>query len=790
MNNIKRANKSEIEKIFVELSHVEKENRDKGIEILYDYISKNRKSLNEHKITYICKGLFYYYWLCYSMEEQKKAALKICRLIHKFNNKNNKKKKNVFLFVQCFFQVMSNKYDNLDIHRLNKYLFLFRVFQAEILMFFHMNAWNNLYLKKYNKIFLEYFDDTSELYYNYIDTFIKEFLGNEYFLKSKKQEEPNYNTKQFLLLIDPFFKILCKTDQKYVMDLINKKVFYFIKKMKHIKKKLLKKKIIKYIHICKIKYGLKILKNFYDLINSSSSKKKKQKEKGKDKKKQVPVFLENFKTAFHTENEQNILASSSKGIQNGNIKKIDEQNEIPILNHINLNNNDKKFLKNEDMSTDNDKVKDINGLHLNNEYVTDEESQNKKIKKKKEITLLDILTKGGKKRKASDEQLVLQKKNKKNKKNKEKNKNKSKDKKKNKIKKKYINGILNENDDEDDDIDDDDIDDDDEDDDNENNNNDNNNNNNNNNDHDNNNNNNFNNNDFNNKDHDNNNYDDDDDDGSTCTSQVPVEEMENNADKKKKSLNKKITIFEKRHDDEYNLNVINNMQKMSNGINNNNHADLKNDEEKVPLYFTNNVLNSSDVVNSIREDENINVKKKNKTKKKKKKNLYIESNSEYNQTDESEENISSDIINHETQEINGNSNLINGKNKNVINNGNVLLTLNPFDIKTKNKDTIILSKKKRKINKENKKKLLQNKLKQKNLHNLGKHSVKDICDKNNVVRKTILKKGKSKSTVTKKVHFNLKRNTIEYIPRNKRKNINSYLLMNNFRNFLNIPSFV
>ncbi|ETW18727.1 hypothetical protein PFFVO_02623 [Plasmodium falciparum Vietnam Oak-Knoll (FVO)] len=387
MNNVKRANKSEIEKIFVELCHVEKENRDKGIDILYDYITKNRKCLNEHKITYICKGLFYYYWLCYSMEEQKKCSLKICRLIHKFNSKNNKKKKNVFLFVQCFLQVMSNKYDNLDIHRLNKYLFLFRVFQAEILMFFHINAWNNLYLKKYNKIFLQYFDDTSELYYNYIDTFIKEFLGNEYFLKSKKQEQRNYNTKQFLLLIDPFFKIICMTDQKYVMDLINKKVFLLIKKMKHIKKKLLKKKIMKYIHKCKVKYGLKILKNFYDVINSSSSKKNKKEKgkdnKGKEKEKKVPIFLENFQTAFHTTDESNTMTTPSQLKENGNIKNIDEQKEIHLLNHTNVLNNDNKLLKNEDMLTNNDKVNFSNDVQLNNECVKDDEIQNKKKKKKR-----------------------------------------------------------------------------------------------------------------------------------------------------------------------------------------------------------------------------------------------------------------------------------------------------------------------------------------------------------------------------------------------------------------------
>ncbi|EWC76637.1 hypothetical protein C923_02667 [Plasmodium falciparum UGT5.1] len=254
--------------------------------------------------------------------------------------------------------------------------------------------------------------------------------------------------------------------------------------------------------------------------------------------------------------------------------------------------------------------------------------------------------------------------------------------------------------------------------------------------------------------------------------------MEKNAEKKKKNINKKISIFEKRHDDEHNFNAINNMQKKSNE-NNNNHAVLKNDQEKIPLYFTNGSLNSSHVENSLKEDENINEKKK-KKKKKKTKNVYIESNNEYNQNDEKVENISSEFIKNETQEINGKANLINGKKKNVINNENVLLTLNTFDIKKKNKDTITLSKKKQKINKENKKKLLQNKLKQKKKkhHNVGKNSVKDICEKNNVVRKTILKKGKSKSTVTKKYIINKIKNYFDIL--NKGRETEIYFENNNY----------
>ncbi|SBT71092.1 nucleolar protein Nop52, putative [Plasmodium malariae] len=59
-----------------------------------------------------------------------------------------------------------------------------------------------------------------------------------------------------------------------------------------------------------------------------------------------------------------------------------------------------------------------------------------------------------------------------------------------------------------------------------------------------------------------------------------------------------------------------------------------------------------------------------------------------------------------------------------------------------------------------------------------------------LVKKTILKKGKTKSHVPKKVHFNLNKNTIEYIPRVKKRRLNTYLFFENFQKFFNIPSFL
>ncbi|KEG01928.1 hypothetical protein YYE_03447 [Plasmodium vinckei vinckei] len=281
-------NNSEIKQIFVQLSHVNKENRDNGMDLVYEYIEKNKNTLQKKEITYICTGLFYYYWLCYSIDEQKKSALKICRLIHIFDGKTeDDDKTHVFLFLQCFLQTMSVKYENLDVYRLNKFLFLFRVFQAEFLMFLHNYSWKSIYIKKYNKIIMKLFDETNGVFHAYIDTFFKEFMENEVYLKLKK-EDHGYNTKQFLLLIDPFFKIVCKTKKKYTINLIQKKIFFMVLKV-NIKRRMLLEKINSYIDICPNKYGSKILRNFYNLFDNPNKKKNKGNIKYK-----TPVFIANY----------------------------------------------------------------------------------------------------------------------------------------------------------------------------------------------------------------------------------------------------------------------------------------------------------------------------------------------------------------------------------------------------------------------------------------------------------------------------------------------------------------
>ncbi|CRG96861.1 nucleolar protein Nop52, putative [Plasmodium gallinaceum] len=611
--------KSEIESLFVKLCHVEKESRDRGINMLYDYINKNKKVLNKHKITYICKGLFYYYWLCYSINEQKKAALKICRLIHIFDNK-----KNVFVFLQCFLDVMSAKYNNLDIHRLNKFLFLFRVFQAEFLMFLHNNSWNSSYIKKYNRIILKSFDDTNELFYNYVDTFFEEFLGNENFLEAKK-EKINYDTKQFLLLVDPFFKIACATEKKYIIDLIQNKIFNKIVKM-DIKKNLLKKKINKYLLKCKYKYGKKILKNMYNLSLYTKKKNKIENEM----KNKFPIFIEKCynntekKELTHEEKTNSELLLE----ENGKFKS-----DYPLHNKKVLNK-----------KKDQKKLKILKDIDIKNEGNICEDEGKKNVIKKK----TGIYGEKGKKKKTNTKDAKL-------------------------VENLAFNTSI-------------------------------------------------------------------------------IKKCKKNL-KKKDKINTKTNTYENikcEINGKYNMNNLdkNNKKDFSFSINDN--------KEKSKLQicaFNEHELNGKEKTSQ----KNNLIKKKMMKINKKQCNLQVKEIPSKKET--KIQNKSSD-------------NKINDTNNACI----------------KQKKSKIMKKKKEKLKKENNKKETKNNMD----NNFNMKLENETLEKGNsgMVKKTILKKGKTKSVVTKKVHFNLKKNTIEYIPRNKKKSVNSFFFLDNFRNLVNIPSFL
>ncbi|CAA9987589.1 nucleolar protein Nop52, putative [Plasmodium knowlesi strain H] len=774
----KKTEKSEIELLFVDLCHVNKERRDTGIKALTDYIKKKKVPLDGHNLSYICKGLFYYYWLCYSSEEQKIAACKISKILRNIDEVDkSEEKKGVFLFLQNFLRVMSSKYDSLDLYRLNKFLFLFKVFQAECLLFLHRYSWRSDYIKRYNKIMLRIFDDTNDVFYNHIDTFFKEFFGNQFYLKAKDQNE-KVHIKNFLLLMDFFFKIICKTERKHIIDVIRNKIFSVILKL-NVGKNMLEKRICRYLGKCKNPYATKVLRGFYNSFVAGHGERggNKQKCNKKDKKsgsKKTPIFVENFEatgayngsaSAPSREEEQisrnngdSHLTTPRDGAKGGekqldgvlNCKKRSKRdrasNEFNRLRAIIEEGDDAEM--EDDLSSDlesdigSDEENDI-GMNMGKDRMKGKKKKVLKRKREENGNLDDKKKKKKKKKKVNMQEAIIMEDNlvgkmksssKKNKKEIEKKKKKKKN------KDKYNNG-----------------------------------------------------------------------EGSNAPDGEHASSSIEGKDKHK-------------------LNIIDFIQNNKRGFSGSIILENKGKSD-LPIYS----IDKSDLQGGCIQGRKLKV---NKHLKKKNSACSASSDNRVCQThpcytlltnDEGEDDICLQLENADRGDV-----VANGDHKNVhigmikkkIVKSNVekskkgkkmekFAKLGKMIKLAKQGKLVRLAKQSKlaklakrnkmaKIAKQNKKSKTEKKNsmiigqggEDKNKSALSNGVATDAKGKirerrkNGIVKKTILKKGKTKSHVTKRVHFNLNKNTIEYIPRIKKKNVNSYFFLDNFRNLINVPAFL
>ncbi|VWU53118.1 nucleolar protein Nop52, putative, partial [Hepatocystis sp. ex Piliocolobus tephrosceles] len=79
------------------------------------------------------------------------------------------------------------------------------------------------------------------------------------------------------------------------------------------------------------------------------------------------------------------------------------------------------------------------------------------------------------------------------------------------------------------------------------------------------------------------------------------------------------------------------------------------------------------------------------------------------------------------------------------------------------------------------------------VNSMKKLNTKKRVKKNRDVlgKKTILKRGLAKTPIKKRVHFNLSKNTVEYIPSLKNKNKNTpRIVLNKFQRMLNLSSLI
>lgn len=321
-----------LEKILMRLSHSETEAREDGFKRLTKFIEEHKNKITEENIESILKGLFFYYWLCDSMEKQKRASIDISKLIYVF------KKKDALMYFGTFLKIMSSKFDTLDIHRLEKFLFFFKVFQAEVLMFLHNSNWNKQYLKKYGEILIEHFDDSKDLYFSYIDTFVSEFLENDIYARKKKIRNP-FTSKQFIMLMDPFFEMICVSSRRLIHDKIKQNIFQKIAHL-NLNKALLKKTLENYIVKCKKESSRKVLKQIHKFLCEEEEENQEEL-----KKISIPTFVVSVNEEIEPEKKTMQKQKSDsllKGNQNKKTKA--KQSSSTHMNHTILQG----ICKNED----------------------------------------------------------------------------------------------------------------------------------------------------------------------------------------------------------------------------------------------------------------------------------------------------------------------------------------------------------------------------------------------------------------------------------------------------------
>ncbi|VWU53274.1 nucleolar protein Nop52, putative, partial [Hepatocystis sp. ex Piliocolobus tephrosceles] len=245
-------------------------------------------------------------------------------------------------------------------------------------------SWAIKYIKIYNKMFLKAFDDSNELFYTYIDTFFKEFFENEKFLKSKGKQN-NYNTKQFLLLVDPFFQIICTTDNFYIIKIINQKIFSIISNMKDIDKNMLLKKINKYMLKCRNKHSSKVLNKYYLLLFNKN--KNKNNINDSDNKITIqtiaPIFMENYNQPCNNDNTTNNDNKNDKkiSIENRSMGEVLTGLKYKIENVTKIESKDDNNKSIFDISTS-DLNKNVAGSSICSNMC---EKKNKIVKKKKKV---------------------------------------------------------------------------------------------------------------------------------------------------------------------------------------------------------------------------------------------------------------------------------------------------------------------------------------------------------------------------------------------------------------------
>lgn len=119
--------------------------RDKALEALGKFLQTS-KTIPEMELLKLWRGLFYSMWFSDRPRTQQKLADELANLLSKLQAVN------FFPFLDAFWAIMAREWENLDQHRLDKFLMLLRRYVTATFRRLKLEEWDNEWITGYIKV--------------------------------------------------------------------------------------------------------------------------------------------------------------------------------------------------------------------------------------------------------------------------------------------------------------------------------------------------------------------------------------------------------------------------------------------------------------------------------------------------------------------------------------------------------------------------------------------------------------------------------------------------------------
>ena len=190
-----------------------KEVRDKTCETLHSFFASSPK-ISDIEMLKLWKALYYCMWLTDKAPIQTEIANFLCNIIDSIP-----KKANTQLYIRMFYRTILREWPLLDQHRLDKFYKLLRLMIRKVFSYLHERN----YPLKLTQQLLEVLNTEvltktpNGVRFHIIDVYLEELM---------EVSNGDIETKQFLLLIEPFLSLLSTSRDQALFDRIIKQIFH------------------------------------------------------------------------------------------------------------------------------------------------------------------------------------------------------------------------------------------------------------------------------------------------------------------------------------------------------------------------------------------------------------------------------------------------------------------------------------------------------------------------------------------------------------------------------------